>query len=338
MSIRVKACLTLAAAVALSLVSTGLGVPTAASSKHLVNVSLRLDYLAAGSQAPFFLALERGYYKSEGLNVNILDGQGSSVTVQQVGSGANTFGWASMPAFAEGTASGIPVKSVAMITSKSTYAVFVPKSSSIHGLSGLYGKTVLVAEGTADLSIFKAMLTLNHIDTSRINITTLGEGVLERDYVAGQGDALVGQVPYGQPAIAARPSRELLFAKYGFNLQDYGLIAQNSYIQSHPKIVKEFVAGSVKGWAAAKNAYAAAEALKKYRPQADVSAAKQQDALYRQFIFSKATRGQPIGCASPSDWKTGLKILKETHDLTGNIKNLGRFFTNQFVPGCHIHA
>ena len=57
-------------------------------------VSLRLDWVPVGFHAPFFLALDRGYYKAEKLDVTIGDGKGSANTVQLIGSGADTFGWA----------------------------------------------------------------------------------------------------------------------------------------------------------------------------------------------------------------------------------------------------
>ncbi len=61
--------------------------------KEKEQVSLRTDFLPFGYQAPFFWALEKGYYSDENLEVTITDGAGSGSTVQVVGSGTSDFGF-----------------------------------------------------------------------------------------------------------------------------------------------------------------------------------------------------------------------------------------------------
>ena len=50
-------------------------------------LSVRLDWLTTGYQAPFFLAAEKGWFKKAGLDVTIQQGTGSVTTVQLVGGG-----------------------------------------------------------------------------------------------------------------------------------------------------------------------------------------------------------------------------------------------------------
>src|SRR6059036_3483116 len=65
---------------------------TASAQAALEPATLRLDWLASGYHVPFFLALERGYYRDHGIDLQIFDGKGSTTTVQVVASGADTFG------------------------------------------------------------------------------------------------------------------------------------------------------------------------------------------------------------------------------------------------------
>ena len=44
----------------------------------LTDVSLRVDWFISGQQAPFFVAEELGFYEAAGLNVDIIEGSGSS--------------------------------------------------------------------------------------------------------------------------------------------------------------------------------------------------------------------------------------------------------------------
>src|SRR5258708_12255157 len=58
------------------------------------NVKFSLDFTLQGSQAPFYLARERGYYAAEGVNVTAIDvGRGSGDTVGRVASGTYDIGF-----------------------------------------------------------------------------------------------------------------------------------------------------------------------------------------------------------------------------------------------------
>ena len=60
-----------------------LGVSGPASAQ--TQVTLHLDWLINGFYAPFFTALERGWYKEAGLDVKIVPGKGSFDSIRSVG-------------------------------------------------------------------------------------------------------------------------------------------------------------------------------------------------------------------------------------------------------------
>src|SRR6266571_1979276 len=78
----------------------------AADEAH--TLSVRLDWLATGYQAPFFLAAEKGWFKKAGLDVTIQQGNGSATTVQLVGTGQFDVGHAALSNMAFGRSKGMP--------------------------------------------------------------------------------------------------------------------------------------------------------------------------------------------------------------------------------------
>jgi ABC-type nitrate/sulfonate/bicarbonate transport system substrate-binding protein len=56
-------------------------------------LKVRMDYLFQGYQAPFFVALDKGYYRASGLNVDLLIGQTSGVGLRTVSSGTEELGF-----------------------------------------------------------------------------------------------------------------------------------------------------------------------------------------------------------------------------------------------------
>ena len=53
-----------------------------------------LDFRINGQTAPFFLAMTKGYYKDEGLDVSIDTGAGSVASITRIASGVYQLAWA----------------------------------------------------------------------------------------------------------------------------------------------------------------------------------------------------------------------------------------------------
>jgi len=125
----------LAAFVALSVFSTLAG----AADK----VTFVTDYGLYGRHAYYFVAMEKGYYARENLDIEIVRSQGSANTIKQVANGTAQVGFADAFAVVLGRANDdIPVKLVTMIYPKPPHAVYVLKESGIARPKDFEGKTL----------------------------------------------------------------------------------------------------------------------------------------------------------------------------------------------------
>ena len=77
---------------ALALVILGFG--GAVHTAELKPANVRMDFIIGGKHAPWFVALEKGFYTTRGLNVTIQSSTGSADTVRTIGSGGADFGFA----------------------------------------------------------------------------------------------------------------------------------------------------------------------------------------------------------------------------------------------------
>src|SRR2546423_2666307 len=87
----------LGAALSLPLITASylLAPPAAAETK---NVKIMLDWIIQGTHAPYFVALDKGYFKSEGVTVDTIDaGKGATNVAVSVAGGAYQFGWVDLP-------------------------------------------------------------------------------------------------------------------------------------------------------------------------------------------------------------------------------------------------
>ncbi len=107
-------------------------------------LSVRLDFLPYGSHAPFYLALEKGWFKENGVEPTIEDGTGTTTTVQLVGAGKYDIGYAGFVSAMVAREKGVPVKAIAGVLRKSDLGVVVDEKSTIHKPKDLEGKKILL--------------------------------------------------------------------------------------------------------------------------------------------------------------------------------------------------
>src|SRR5688572_1957099 len=81
-------------------------------------VAVRLDWTPWGIHAGIHLAAEKGWFKQNGLDVTVEDGNGSVTTVQLVGSGRFDVGNASLAPMMIARDKGLPVRAIANFVRK----------------------------------------------------------------------------------------------------------------------------------------------------------------------------------------------------------------------------
>src|SRR5689334_10042861 len=101
------------------------------------------DFGYNGRHSYYFVALDKGYYAKQNLDVDIVRGQGSADAVKQVAAGTAQIGFADTAAVILGRGNDqIPVKLVAIVYAKPPHAIYVLKESGISKPKDLEGKKV----------------------------------------------------------------------------------------------------------------------------------------------------------------------------------------------------
>jgi NitT/TauT family transport system substrate-binding protein len=69
-------------------------MPQPAFSQAAEKVTVRFTWKLKGEYAPLFVALDKGYYKAEGLDVDLAEGSGAQTVLKLLASGNEKFGYA----------------------------------------------------------------------------------------------------------------------------------------------------------------------------------------------------------------------------------------------------
>src|SRR5437016_12605533 len=128
----IRAARTWSALLALVFVVLALPATTPAQPKPLRPYTLILDFVPTGEYIPHYTALEKGWYKDEGLDVKIVRGQGSADTVKRIAAGQGEVRNSDISALIAARANtDVKVKAIALWYRRPPHGVFVRADSPI---------------------------------------------------------------------------------------------------------------------------------------------------------------------------------------------------------------
>jgi len=239
----------------LTLAAGAAALLSAAVATAQTPVKLALDWKFEGPAAPYFVALDKGYYKAEGLDVTIDSGQGSVQGIGRVASGAYQFGFAdinSLVKFLDQNPDK-PVKGVLMVYDKPPFAIVTLAKTGIRTPKDLEGRILGAPAPDGAFAQWKAFVKENGIDASKVTINNVGFPVREPMLASGDVHAITG-FSYSSffnlrsRNIPAEDIRVMLMADHGLVLYGNAILVDPVFEKANPEAVKGFVRATVKGW------------------------------------------------------------------------------------------
>ncbi|RGE16302.1 ABC transporter substrate-binding protein [Leucobacter sp. wl10] len=118
-----------------------------------------------------------GFFKEEGLAVDMVTADGSTAAIQALGSGSADIAYASSANILAAIEQGLPIKAFAGLTVRWPYYIGVPKDSGIESVADLKGKRVgVISLASASYSDLKANLLEAGLTESDVEIVPVGSG------------------------------------------------------------------------------------------------------------------------------------------------------------------
>ena len=297
-------------------------------------VTFRLNWLLYGFHTPFYLGLERGYYKDEGIDLTIGEGQGSVRAVQTVGAKGDMFGLADGGSIVGGVTKGAPVRAVMAVTNSSPYSLAVRADSGIKTLKDVEGKTIATAPGEAGLQLLPGLFARNNVDIDKVKILRVeGSGkmvaVAEKraeGLMAGLDNQSLTLPKEGVPLI------DFAYSKYGTNTVGLAIFTNTDLIKEKPDLVRRFVKATVRSFEAAiKEPEASIKAGQKVKPDLETDLSMAQLKVGLGLMKTEATASLPTGQFAQKDWDDTVDLMKKYMALETSMKG-SDFFSNDFLP------
>jgi NitT/TauT family transport system substrate-binding protein len=227
---------------------------TAGATQAQTPVKFSLDWKFEGPAAPFLVAIDKGYFKAEGLDVTIDTAGGSLEPLNRVASGTYDIGIGdinSLIKFRDANP-GVPLKAIFMFYNKPAFSIVGRKSRGVNAPKDLEGKKLGAPAPDGAYAQWKIFTQANGIDPSKVTIENVGFPVREPMLAAGQVDAITGfsfssYINLKDRGVPADDIVVMLMSDYGVNLYGNAVIVNPKFAAEKPEVVKKFLAALVKG-------------------------------------------------------------------------------------------
>ncbi|HHT00184.1 MAG TPA: ABC transporter substrate-binding protein [Thiomicrospira sp.] len=218
-------------------------------------VKFTLDWKFEGPSAAYLAAIEKGYYKDEGLDVTIDSGKGSLDAIPKVASGTYEFGFAdvnSLIKFKDQNPAS-ELKGILMVYNKPPFAIIGSKQTGVFKPKDLEGKILGAPAPDGAYAQWKAFTKFADIDASKVEINNVSFAVRESMLVQKRVDAIAGFsfssfLNLKKIGLDPKDINVMLMADHGLKLYGNTIIVNPEFAAKNPDLVKGFVKATIKGW------------------------------------------------------------------------------------------
>lgn len=295
-------------------------------------VTFVTDFGYLGRHAYYFVALDKGYYKNAGLEVDIVRGQGSADAVKQVAAGTAQIGFADAASVILARANdGVPVKLVAEVYAKPPHAVFTLEGSGITKPKDLEGKSIADSASSSLPKMFPAYAKAAGIDEKKVKWIFVTSDAIAATLALGRADAVTYysiSEALMQKAVAPKKLVIMKFSDVGMDFYSNGIIASDDIIKSKPDVVRRFVQATLHGLKdAIADPEAAAKILNKYQRQIDVDVGASEMKVISTLV---QTPPEPLGAVDKARMQRTLDLVAGSFDLKKPV-SIDDVFADGFV-------
>ena len=313
-----------------------LAIPASAQTR----LKLVLNWKYQGPQGMFFLADDRGYFKAEGLEVTLDQGNGSGAAVPLVANGTYDAGFGDVNALIElaGKKPEDTPIAVYVMFNQPPFTVAVKADSPIKSPKDFVGKTLGGAANDAALKLFPALCKLAKIDCSKVNITNMQPNLREQMLMQGQVDGVFGNVNTIRfsaklMGVEDKQLRYINYGDYGMDLYSNGIIVSKKLVKEKPEVVRGLVRAINRGLQdSLKDIDASVAAVAKREPLIKVPVERERfvQTLKDEMNHPEIAR-IGLGNVDPERLKRSIDILVDANSLP-RTPSVDEVFTGAFLP------
>jgi NitT/TauT family transport system substrate-binding protein len=304
---------------------------------ELTPANIRMDFIIGGKHAPWYVAVEKGFYAKRGLAATIQASTGSADTVRIVGSGGADFGFADAATMIVAKSRGTPVQAAAQFGYVGATILWRDEGV-IKSIKDLAGKSLAISPGQAQWYLMPAYARINKIDFKAIKIQETAAPIQPAALATKKADFIImfrasnDEVAEQAAAKVGVKLNRVFMKDTGLDIYGTSLIVKDEDIKKRPEFVRAYVEATLEGLRYARdNQEEALKILLKHKPELDSALTTQQlkNALTEVFLPLESVN-VGMGFMKPEIMEKTVKVVNEYFDV-GRKVAAKEVYTNQFI-------
>ncbi|WP_212758618.1 ABC transporter substrate-binding protein [Paenibacillus sinopodophylli] len=297
------------------------------------SVTVILDWTPNTNHTGLYVALEKGYYSAEGLDVDIIQpAEGTTATLIAAGKGDFGVSYQEDVTYALTSKDPLPIKAVATLIQHNTSGFAAPKDKNITSAKDFEGKVYGGWGSPSEEAVLKAVMEKNGADFGKLQQVDIGSD----DFFAATSKNIdFAWIFEGWTGIEAKIKGvdiNYIAARDLDPALDYYtpiLIAGNKLLKENPEKVQKFLKATEEGYQyAIEHPEDSADILLKYAPEIDKTlAVESQKFLADEYIADSPAWGQ----MKEQVWSAYAQFLKDKGLIEKELV-VSDAFTNEFLP------
>ncbi|ABV93682.1 NMT1/THI5 family protein [Dinoroseobacter shibae DFL 12 = DSM 16493] len=319
-----------------------LAAATAAGAE--TEVPFALDWKFEGPAAPYFVAVDKGYFTDAGLSVEIAAGQGSLDAIPKVATGAFPVGFADINSLIKflDQNPGAPVIAVMMVYDKPPFAIVGRKSLGVEAPADLEGRVLGAPPPDGAWAQFPIFAAENDLDTDAITVEPVGFPTREPMLAQGEVAAVTGfsfssYLNLVRLGVPEDDISTILMADHGVDLYGNAIIANTEWAAENAELLTGFLGAVVKGWAdAIADPAAAIPSLIERNPAADAELETRRLQLAIDAnVATDYALANGMGGIDADRMANAIEQIKLTYEFQ-NAPDMSLYFTDAYLPGAEM--
>jgi len=296
-----------------------------------VKATLSLDWVPNTNHTGFYVALEKGWYKEQGIELAIQIPSDPAAALKQVAFGHTEFGVSFQEEVTIARSQDIPVVSLAAIIQHNTSAFASLKDRGITRPKDFEGKTYASYGLPLEQAVIKGLMACDGADFGKLEFVDVGFDVFPA-LLGGKVDLAWIFLAWDGVQAQIKGYELNTIPLYGSCVPDYYtpvVIAGESTVKDKPDLVRRFMAATAKGYEyAIAHPAEAAEILLKHSPESDPELVRRSQEWLSPRYKDDAPRW---GVQKADAWRAFGEWMKTNGLITGAF-DPDKAFTNEFLP------